>query len=191
MSKVIILSGPTNCGKDTIARTIESYAGFHHMQFKGLMFDVAMAITGLDSDEFFTIYNDRSLKEKPHPKFKYMSPRGMMIWISDTVLMPQFGADCMGVHAASRLNLEDGTVFSDGFMWPEINPVCDVAGADNVLIVRVYRDGCEFGTGGDRRRYILEDEVPKGVKFLDLDNNGDIDDSVMDILLHMGELWNI
>jgi len=189
--KVIILNGPTKCGKDTLTKLICEATGSKHMEFKGLMFDVAMAITGLSKDEFFAIYDNRELKEKPHPKFKGMSPRGMMIWISDNVLMPQFGPDCMGVHASSKLDLENGSVFSDGFMWPEIQPVCNVVGPENVLIARVSRKGCEFGTGGDRRCYIQQDEVPSGVQFVDITNNGSLNGFLISILIYIKKIWNI
>lgn len=189
--KVIILNGPTKCGKDTLAKLICEATGSKHMEFKGLMFDVALAITGLDKDEFFTIYDNRELKEKPHPKFKGMSPRGMMIWISDNVLMPQFGPDCMGLHAATHLDLENGSVFSDGHIGPEIISVCSAVGVKNVLIARVSRQDCVFGTGGDKRKYVQQNELPGGVQFVDIANDGTLSAFVSSLLIYMNIIWNI
>ena len=170
--KCIILNSPPNAGKDFAAETIKSMYGAEVCSFKKPMFDIAKTMTGLDEKAFMEIYNNRERKESPQRAFYGYSPRSFMIWLSEDVCKPHFGKDYFGKVAASNSCTERGTVFSDGGFPEEIAPLVAKFGAENVLIVRFTRNGAVYE--GDSRDYIKEEQVPKGVKFLDTLNDQEI-----------------
>ncbi len=178
--KVILLNAPPNTGKDYAASVISQYTGAKHMEFKKTLHNIAMAITGLEEEQYFKIYNDRDLKEMPHKLFLGKSPREMLIWISETVCKPEFGQDYFGKPAAAGCDPFLGTVFSDSGFPEEVFPIAEKVGAKNILVVRFTRNGATFGN--DSRDYLQPEDCPKGVKFVDLTNDGDIDEFVSKIL---------
>lgn len=171
--KVILLNAPINCGKDYAANILCKMFGSKHMEFKQTMFNIAMAITGLDKENFFKIYNDRIFKEKPHKSFLGLSPRNLMIWISEEVCKPKFGKEYFGVPAAMNLSLSKGSIFSDSGFPEEVAPITRAVGPENTYVVRFTRDNTIFESN-DSRKFLKESECPKGVKFLDIENDGDI-----------------
>lgn len=181
--KVVLLNAPPNTGKDLAAKVLTEMTGAQHCEFKNTLHNIAMAITGLKREEYFAIYNDRELKEKPHPLFLGKSPREMLIWISESVCKPEFGVDYFGKPAAAALDLECGNVFSDSGFPDEVFPLADRVGAKNIYVVRFTRNGADFGA--DSRNYLQPEDCPKGVRFIDLTNDGDIYDFVSDILEEM------
>ena len=183
--KVVLLNSPPNTGKDFACKVLTEVTGATPCEFKMTLHKIAMAITGLSEKEYFTIYNDRELKELPHAKFFGKSPRGMMIWISESVCKPEFGKYFFGIAAAAGLSdLENGAVFSDSGFPDEVFPLADAVGAENIYVVRFTRNGVTFDN--DSREYLQEKDCPKGVKFIDLTNDGCIYDFAQDILEEVG-----
>lgn len=178
--KVVLLNAPPNAGKDFAAAHLVSCTFAKHCEFKNTLHNIAMAVTGLSSEEYYLIYNDRELKEKPHPKFFGKSPREMMIWISEEVCKPEFGKYFFGIAAANTLDLKKGSVFSDSGFPDEVYPLAEVVGPENVYVVRFTRNGATFE--GDSRGYLKEEDCPKGVNFIDLTNDGHISEFVSNIL---------
>lgn len=187
--KVILLNAPANAGKDTIAHSLVVATGASKREFKSILFDTAMALTGLGGYEFFEIYNDREKKELPHELFMGLSPRELMIWISEEMIKPKFGSDHIGVAASSGLDLENGSVFSDSGFASEVFPIAKKVGPENVLIVRFTRKGCSFD--GDSRNWLEQEDVPKGVNFVDMSNNCTVSAFTSSLLLYMNIIWNI
>lgn len=177
--KVILLNSPPNTGKDLAASILVNYSGAKHCEFKMTLHNIAMAITGLSRDEYFSIYNDRNLKEKPHPKLFGKSPREMMIWISEEVCKPEFGKYFFGKASANSLDIEKGSIFSDSGFSDEIYPLAEVVGASNIYVVRFTRNGATFEN--DSRDYLKEEDCPEGVNFIDLTNDGTIYDFTINI----------
>ncbi|AFK66683.1 deoxynucleoside monophosphate kinase [Colwellia phage 9A] len=170
--KIFLLNSPPDSGKDYAAELLHEMYGTKHMEFKAPMHKIAMALTGLDSEAYYAIYNDRVLKENVHPLFLGFSPRDLMIWISEDVCKPQFGEDFFGKPAATGVDVKNGTVFSDSGFPIEVNPLAEVHGAENIYVVRFNRNGSHFG--GDSRDYLQPEDCPDGVHFIDLKNDGDI-----------------
>lgn len=178
--KVVLLNAPPETGKDFAANAILATTFAKHCEFKSTIHDIALAITGLDKQEYFNIYNNRELKEVPNEKFLGKSPREMMIWISESVCKPEFGKLYFGKAAANILDLERGSVFSDSGFPDEVFPLADRVGPENIYIVRFTRGGATFDN--DSRNYLQPEDCPKGVNFIDLKNDGCIGDFVTEIL---------
>tara|TARA_Y100000310_G_scaffold326851_1_gene392322 strand:+ start:226 stop:810 length:585 start_codon:yes stop_codon:yes gene_type:complete len=185
VGKVVILNAPPNSGKDVAAQCMTGLLGKHnipsvHCEFKDKAHSIAMELLSLTPDEYYSIYNNRELKEKVHSKFFGMSPRNFLQWVSEEVCKPMFGQDYFG-KAAARL-VGDGhlSVFSDGGFLSELLPIIKKVGAGNVHIVRFARQGCTFK--GDTRDFIQESPELAGVHFHNMQNDGYLLDFVQDIL---------
>ena len=168
--KVILLNSPPDSGKDLAANCIKELTGAKHCEFKSTLFGVAKGITGLSHEDFFTTYNDRDKKEQPQPEFFGLSPREMMIWISEDVCKPKFGKLFFGKAAANQIDIEKGSVFSDSGFPDEVFPIADKYGAENIYVIRFNRHGSGFGN--DSRDYLKPEDCPEGVNFIDLKNDG-------------------
>ena len=173
--KAILLNAPVASGKDYAAARLMHSLKAQHGEFKQTIFDIAKAITGLSDEEFFGIYNDRESKEVPQVKFLGLSPRGLMIWISEEVCKPKFGNQYFGKPAAARIDTKTGCVFSDSGFSDEVYPIAEKLGAENLFIVRFNRLGSQFEQN-DSRKFLRQQDCPSGVNFLDLKNDGDINE---------------
>ena len=94
----------------------------------------------------------------PNKDMAYLSPREAFIWVSEMVCKPMFGEDYFGVVVAEILdenfpdcnvNLESSCGFPE-----EIKPLIEKFGQDNILLIDVYADMCNFDN--DSRNYIPE-----------------------------------
>ena len=86
-----------------------------------------------------------------------MTPRQLLILVSEDFVKPICGQNAFGVLATRRLLLQDidkNTVFSDGGFVEEIKPLVDTFGKENVVVIRIHRKGCTFD--GDSRSYITD-----------------------------------
>lgn len=92
--------------------------------------------------------------------FNELSIRKAMIYTSEVIMKPRFGSDVFGRIRAN--SLEDGKVYIDdsaaGFdangeiRADEITPLIERVGQDNILLIRIHREGFDFS--GDSRRYV-------------------------------------
>lgn len=158
MAKVIILNGPPGCGKDTIAGIIADR--FHALtySFKTPMFEIAKAMLGgVAYEKFMDLYNNRDTKEVANPLLNNRSPRDFMIWISESVIKPDFGKGHFGKLAADSMDFADqvcgygqSVVVSDGGFVDEVLAL--VNRGHDVTVIRLHREGFTFK--GDSRNYI-------------------------------------
>jgi hypothetical protein len=100
-----------------------------------------------------------------------LSVREAMIYVSEVICKPRFGEDFFGVSRAAKL--KEGFFYIDdscGFV-EELPPLIDRVGQENILLIRIHRDGCTFE--GDSRQMI-----PDGViaNTFDVYNNGSLED---------------
>lgn len=96
-----------------------------------------------------------------------LSIREAMIYVSEVICKPRFGKDYFGkARAASIREREIITDGSCGFV-EELPPLIDKLGQENILLLRIHRNGCTFE--GDSR-----DWIPDGVitNTIDVWNNG-------------------
>lgn len=163
--KVIILNGPPGVGKDTIADLLD-LQGYEKRSFKEPMFQIVDTLLGrVLYEEFLQRYDDRDLKES-HWNAIGMSPRELMIHISEDFVKPTMGEKHFGVLAARPLRENSMYVFSDGGFPSEVQGLAE-AGAD-VTVIRLRRKGFSFE--GDSRNFILHDSLWKTVDLQLFDN---------------------
>ncbi|MCL6409130.1 hypothetical protein EXT70_26320, partial [Dickeya dadantii] len=115
---LVNLNGPAGCGKDALCDEIEQYVntpGYEviHMEFKELLFDIAIRSSGVSRKLWFALY-EREYKERPCPYLQIngenVSPRDWMIHCSENIMKPTFGNDVFGKAFAAKLKkLKDET----------------------------------------------------------------------------------
>lgn len=157
--KVIIHNGPPSSGKDVASTTITKYLnhqGVHarHEEFKGQLFRLTRAIYGIPVDVWDKWYT-REGKELPREELGGLSCRGALIHVSEDVIKPNFGKKYFGEFAAKYD--ADVVSFSDGGFVDEIYPLIEKYGRENVLVVRIHREGYTFE--GDSRSYLPDGVV--------------------------------
>ncbi len=90
--------------------------------------------------------------------------RFAMIYTSEVVMKPRFGLNVFGRNRANAIQegetiIDDSTAAFDvngKIVADEIYPLIDRIGNENILLIRIHREGFDFS--GDSRRY-----VPDGV----------------------------
>lgn len=181
---LINLNAPAGAGKDALAEEIYQYVNHPkfevvHMEFKGLLFDIAIRTAGLGEKLWFALY-EREYKERPCPYLQVngvnVSPRDWMIHCSEKIMKPTFGDDVFGKALAEKLRDMDSkcpedkeliVVVSDGGFVVESVPVVKYVGPDNYFLCRIHRikkDGSAYNFDGDSRRYISADEFPADLR---------------------------
>lgn len=158
MAKIIILNAPPGAGKDTIANLIVENSWNHvaKISFKQPMFEIALAIMGKENYGYFIEhYEDREWKEKALSILNGKTPREFMIWISETVIKPEFGKRYFGERLAESANdSRFPIIVSDGGFTDEVIELID--NCHEVKLCRLHRNGYTFE--GDSRNYI---KLPK------------------------------
>ena len=172
MSKIYILNAPPNSGKDTLGDYLVKEHCWHKEQMKTPLFTIAAAMLGLNLEQFVLLYSSREWKETYHQTIK-MTPRQLLILVSEDFVKPICGQNAFGVLATRRLLLQDidkNTVFSDGGFVDEIKPLVDTFGKENVVVIRIHRKGCTFD--GDSRSYITNRQADElGINIHDFYND--------------------
>lgn len=165
---VILFNGPPGCGKDTAAEAIRrEYHGARHMKFAAAVKDGTHVVFGLNcaTDAF------ERVKNEPSPEFGGLTPRQAYIKFSEEAIKPAFGVARFGLATARRiLGAQDSgatlVALSDCGFNEEIEPVADAVGHENMLLIRIFRPGCDFRN--DSRNHVY----PRGVQDVDISNDG-------------------
>lgn len=106
--------------------------------------------------------------------------------MSENVIKPSFGKDAFGKAFVNSLP-EEGIVFvSDSGFPEELQPVIDHVGSDNVLVVRIQREGCSFE--GDSRDYLTPEMFEDKVQFYQVMNNG-TEKEFLESVEELVEMW--
>lgn len=152
-TKVLIINGPPNSGKDELANILVLRYGYvRKREFKEKLFELVKSIYSVSDKVFNDIYTDRTKKEIGNPIFDGLSVRAAMIKVSEQVIKPVYGNQYFG-RAAARMLVEGSlNVFSDGGFEDENIPLIEKVGIENFKIIRLERDGCNFDN--DSRCYL-------------------------------------
>ena len=209
--KVVVFNGPPRSAKDTAANhlvgLINSQDGnlvAHKRNFKDQLVSIAAKILGISAEEFLTDYDCKTpdhvwwckdlaslsttasmaaMGEK-----KVYSQREWLIHVSESVIKPSFGDQAFGRMFVNSLP-EEGIVFcGDSGFASELQPVIDHVGVENVLVVRIQREGCTFE--GDSRSYLDPNMFEQDVKFIQILNNGTEDEFKSEVEKEVGVWMN-
>lgn len=167
MTKVIILNGPPNSGKDTIGEALMEllrrdhdvkFSEIYHGQFKKVLLEILSTTLRISESTLMHIYNNRELKETPLAIFGGHSIREAMISISEDYIKPIFGKDYMGRMELSQIRIAKPkyAIYTDGGFIDEIRPLLNDPSIE-LYIVQLYRDGCSFA--GDSRGLLTGPEI--------------------------------
>lgn len=199
---VVILNAPPGAGKDTVAQYLCAYTDADHLEFKSALRRSVAGLFGVYYSWFSEVSEDRLLKETKSPKLTLphnsylalcdclkieypepedtyeLTPREALIYVSEIVVKPSFGKDYFGVRAASSIDLEWGSVFSDGGFIEEVSPVLDKIGHGNLFIIKFTGQGAT-SFEGDSRNWLPDIE---GAHVLETTNDGTLWEITLNIL---------
>lgn len=176
MTKIILINGPARSGKDTLADYLtETNYRYQKFKFADCMQGLWRGIFSTFSPEYdeFIDYVDGSKKNDIHPDVG-CSFRSAMIDFSENYIKPRYGINFFGRLTAAKVenlqyvlgDTELTAVISDSGFEEEAVSLIEKFGAENVLLLKLYRPGYTFD--GDSRSYI--NLKPFGVKTIELDN---------------------
>jgi len=167
---VILVNGPPRAGKDTAVDRLKKL-GFVEVKYSQPLKDASVALTGITFEML------ESQKDQPlYPTRSDKTFRDLQISLSEVTFKPLFGEDAFGFLCAQRIlalhNTTGATKFavSDSGFTTESIPMVEQFGADNVVVFKVNRDGCDFSK--DSRDWL--DLTDMGVRHFDITNNGTI-----------------
>lgn len=153
-NKIIIFNCPAGSGKDTIGRCFKNMYGCELRAFKTALYEATYEYTTCKSyKEFLNYCSDRDLKEIPNSNFDGMSPRQMLINVSENIIKPKYGKSYFGLKAAEDISPEEferGVVFTDGGFSEEVLPLIEKFGKRNVYIVQFKGQGKNDFKGDSR-----------------------------------------
>ncbi len=177
--KIIVLNGPPRSGKDTAGFAV--VAGVQQQLDAGTSVSPlnwwierrkmsdnlklgAHALMGFREDaDFF-----EAAKDEPQDELMGWTPRQLYTALDEEFFKPRFGKGARGhsfVNAVRNMlklhphYLEYVIVCETGFL-EELEPLVEAFGADNILLLRLYRPGCSFPNDhNDRREYIEHSKV--------------------------------
>lgn len=173
-TRVIILNGPPRSGKDTLAKHLTTmFSHFHHKEFKSQLYKLLQVIYSLTDGQLQSIIKDEDNKENPNELLDGKSLRQALIYISESIIKPNYGKNYFGKSASKNLVLNEVNVFSDGGFIDEVLELTKVVDKEDITIVRIHRDGCDFSK--DSRRYLDID----GIRTIDITND-DLDTFLLD-----------
>ena len=183
-TKIIILNGAPNSGKDMVAAAFVRAFNWQHCEFKKKLFQLTQDLYCVNSFEW-SLHYGRAMKEQPWSKLNGLSPRQALINVSENIVKPNFGKDYFGKAAALSVIEGWGNIFSDGGFMSELVPLIDKFGQENILLIRLHRDGCTFA--GDSRAYLYPEKEYPDMYTEDILNNGteqELFDAVYNVYLN-------
>jgi hypothetical protein len=151
-AKIILLNGPPRSGKDTAADFIYRRFNAKKMKFSDPVKDgthASYGMPGIATDAF------EDVKDEPRDEFLGMTPRRAYIIHSEHYMKFVHGPGVYGDIAARRVPSDGIAVFADSGFISEAAPVARMVGLENILVLRLFREGCTFD--GDSRSYIALD----------------------------------
>lgn len=168
-TRVILLNGPPNVGKDTLAdRLVSLTSDSCTRSFKEPMYLLLSLLHCIPLERVRELCGNRETKDEHCPEFG-MSPRKAQILLSEQVIKPSYGDDWFGRRAAASLTPGFLNVFSDSGFVNEAWPIIREVGTKNILLVHMRREGCSFDQ--DSRDYLPTDMFPN---FTEINNDSGV-----------------
>lgn len=168
--KVVFLNGPKDSGKDYLGEVgAESFEGTT-AQFKETLYSHTAELFQVNYDWLVSVANDRVIKEQPRIELSGYSPRAALIFTSENVYKPIFGDDYFGLKTLEYIKEFGGDIvfITDSGFYDEARVIVEDIGAENCLLVNLYREGRKFDET-DSRGYINLDDL--GVRRIEYHND--------------------
>jgi len=151
--KVIFLNGPPHCGKDWGGNALhKKLSRSYPIKFAAPIKFMIGAIV----HEPITVIESKKEDTLPFPSTQIDTYRELMIHISEQWMKPDFGDDIFGRLAVKRIAqltpAPDYVIVTDSGFAEEAQPVGELVGWDNCLLIHINADGTTFE--GDSRSYI-------------------------------------
>lgn len=182
--KAILFNGPRHSGKDTAAIYCEKEHEAYHFKFSlPLKAGIKTMFSLTDSQVDYL----ETIKTEPSDLLFGKSYVQVQISLSEDWFKPKWNNTIFGNLTVNHLKKhmkyephQDFYVSSDSGFSSEAYPVVELFGPENVLLVRVHREGKTFE--GDSRSYIELDNI----KTIDINNNGTIGsyEKLIDSVVH-------
>lgn len=175
--KIIFLNGPPRSGKDTSAECLQVYyTGIAVMKFS----DPAKSGTHAAFGLVHGINHFESRKDQPCEEFFGFTPRECYINHSEKYMKPLYGEEIFGQLFVRRTEYpkyynKQIIVIPDSGFECESRPVIKKFGAENCMLVRLHRPGCDYSK--DSRSY-LDLDIHTVV---DIQNDGSMEKLSMEI----------
>lgn len=175
--KIILLNSPPSTGKDLFAKTALDMLGncAEHLKFATPLIDHVKLLHDI-SDEVWESWYKEGLKEVKRAELDGHSCREALV-ITAKRLKKRNGDNYFAIECAmDAYNMaKNGTelvVISDLGFEEEINTFVDFFDPQDIYIVTISREGCEFGF--DDRRYVEHILIPEG-NYISILNDGTSD----------------
>lgn len=164
---VVLLNGPSKCGKDTVAQHLVPYLAFASMKFAAPIKRMAAALLDMDvaaierhkEAEFNILCKETRLEDGAFGSERYEygekdTLRRLLIRISEEFLKPTYGNTFFGRIAVRELQRSNYSliIFTDCGFVEETSTVIRQIGMGNSILIRLHREGCNFE--GDSRSYL-------------------------------------
>lgn len=158
MTQIIFINGAPRSGKDTIAQIITaSYESAYRIGFADHLKRATHAAYGMF--DFPPAYFELC-KDEPNALFFGLSPRQAYIKHSEDYFKPAHGKEIFGeLWVRAARHVEGARIFAipDSGFSDEATPAINYYGAENCLLLRVTRPGCDFSS--DSRSHITLGDV--------------------------------
>lgn len=160
-NKIIIFNCPAGSGKDTIGRCFKNLFGCELRAFKTALYLATFPHTSCKNyAEFIKYCTDRELKEIPNFKFDGLSPRQMLIRVSENIIKPKYGKAYFGLKSAEEISPQSfskGVVFTDGGFPEEVVPLIEKFGKHSIYVIQFCGQGKNDFEGDSRDFFNLPD----------------------------------
>ena len=147
---IIMVNGPPNSGKDAVCEYLKTN-GYIHKEMKQGLYRETCDHFGVSYEWFMSGYT-RDRKETPEPELRGLTRRQAMIIVSEDIIKPTYGDGYFGKLVVEDMKEDHDFCFSDSGFVSEVDQIINKFGKDEVIFIRLYRDGSNFSN--DSRRYI-------------------------------------
>ncbi len=153
-----LFNGPPRCGKDTAVEALIRHFNGQAVEMKisehlKNATHAAYGIYGVPHDHF------EKVKDTPLAEFLGLTPRDAYIAHSEQYMKPLHGKAVFGRIMAQRIRRETPEIvfISDSGFSEEAFPLMEIAGPENVFLMRIHMEGKDFSN--DSRDYVYLDDV--------------------------------
>lgn len=158
-SKILLLNGPPQSGKDTIANYLHKMEfAKHEKMARPLKQMLPIIFPELEQSKFQWLQNADGthvvLPQSEHYEAGNYTTRELQIMLSEDMLKPMFGKSIFGRALCSRIFFDSHSryVISDCGFNEEAAELVKFVGYHNIYLMQIERPGCNFSN--DSRGYI-------------------------------------